>query len=48
MNAAEYLFQRHTEFDWDNRQMELEFFSESNRDEMKEQFDILGWKCVAA
>jgi hypothetical protein len=45
MNAAEYLFARHTEFTWNRRQMELSFFSEANCDEMKRQFDILGWKC---
>jgi len=35
------------QFDIGYSDMILTFFSESNRDEMKQQFDILGWKCNA-
>jgi len=45
MNASEYLCARHTEFTWNARQMEITFFSEANCEEMKRQFDVLGWKC---
>lgn len=45
--ALEHVAARHgaKSMTWEYRTMTISFYSAENRAEMKEQFDILGWKC---